>query len=123
MVGRMGARPFVMDADRHDAVMTWVSHLPHAAAAALARIVHTAAGEEIERFAGPGLLDTTRIAQRPSALSLELALADPEALAASIETLCAELAGISESLRRRDKEALRAYFEEAARTRRRFDKG
>ncbi|HYR46958.1 MAG TPA: prephenate dehydrogenase [Thermoanaerobaculia bacterium] len=121
MVGRMGARPFVMDADRHDTVMMWVSHLPHVAAAALARVVHATAGEEIERFAGRGLLDTTRIAQRPSALALELALADPEALAAGIETMREELARIAENLRRHDAAKLLAGFQEAARARGAFE--
>ena len=122
MVERMGARPFVMDAERHDAVMTWVSHLPYAAAAALARAVVSGGAQGLERLAGPGLLDTTRIAETPAGLALELALADPETLAAAIETMRAELARIAESLRRRDGAKLRACFEEAARARGAFEK-
>ena len=117
-VERMGARPFVIDAERHDAFMTWVSHLPHVAAAALARAVVSGGEQDLERLAGPGLLDTTRIADTPAGLALELALADPDTLAAAIEAVRAELAGIAESLRRRDAAALRAYFEAAARARR-----
>ena len=117
----IGARPVVVDPERHDNLMTWVSHLPHVSAAALTRAVSTGGAEGLARFAGPGLLDTTRIADSPSALLLELALADPEALAAAIESVRADLARIAGSLRRRDAADLRAYFDEAVKARRSFE--
>jgi prephenate dehydrogenase len=84
LVRGIGARPIELAAERHDRLMTWISHLPHAVAVAL---VHAAAPEtasedvELASLAGPGLLDTTRIAGRRRELALELALADPKALA------------------------------------------
>ena len=122
IVRGIGARPVVVDPERHDSLMTWVSHLPHAAAAAVARAVSAGGAEGLERYAGPGLLDTTRIADSPAALLLELALADPEALAAAIENVRGELARIAGSLLRRDAAELRAYFEEAVKARRSFEK-
>jgi prephenate dehydrogenase len=110
-----------VDPERHDALMTWVSHLPHAVATALACAVSSGAGTGLERVAGPGLLDVTRIADSPPALALERALADPEALAAAIEAVRRELHDLSRSLRGRRVEDLRSYFEEAARSRRVFD--
>ncbi len=121
LVSGIGARPAVIDAERHDALMTWVSHLPHAVAAALARAVHAGVGSGVERIAGPGLLDATRIADTAPGLAIELALAQPEALAAAIDTVRRELDDLSRSLIRRDFEALRASFEEAATCRRGFD--
>jgi prephenate dehydrogenase len=121
LVRSIGARPAVVDPERHDALMTWVSHLPHAVATALARAVSSGAGTGLERVAGPGLLDATRIADSPPALALEIALADPEALAAAIEAVRRELHDLSRSLRGRKVEELRSYFEEAARSRRAFD--
>jgi len=108
------ARPAVIDADRHDALMTWVSHLPHAVAAALARAVHAGVGTGVERIAGPGLLDATRIADTAPGLALELALAQPDALAAAIDAVRRELDELSGSLRRGDEVKVRDYFESAA---------
>ena len=121
LVRSMGARPIVVEPERHDALMTWLSHLPHAVAAALARAVASGAGAEVARFAGPGLLDTTRVADSPAGLALELALADPEALAGAIEAVRGELAALGESVRARNIPSLADYFEQASRARRSFD--
>jgi prephenate dehydrogenase len=121
LVRGMGARPAVVDAERHDALMTWVSHLPLAVASALARAVSSGADTGLDRVAGPGLLDTTRVADTPASLALELALSDAEALAAAIETVRAELDQIARSLREQKEETLRAYFEEAEQSRRAFE--
>lgn len=117
LVRGIGARPAVVEAERHDELMTWVSHLPHAVASALARAVSAGAGSGVERIAGPGLLDATRIADTPPGLALELALAQPEALAAAIDSVRRELDEVSGSLRRGDSAKLRDYFESAARAR------
>jgi prephenate dehydrogenase len=98
--------------------MTWVSHLPHAVATALAGAAGAAAGDDLARLAGPGLLDTTRLAGQPVALALELALADPEALAAAIDAVSTELGRLSTALRGADADAVRAFFEEAETIRR-----
>ena len=121
LVRAMGARPVVVDAERHDALVTWVSHLPHAVASALSRAVSSAAGSGLDRMAGPGLLDTTRVADTPAPLALELSLADPAALSAAIESVRSELAELSRRLRGRNAEELRAYFEDAARDRQAFE--
>jgi prephenate dehydrogenase len=114
LVRGIGARPAVIDAERHDALMTWVSHLPHAVAAALAQAVHAGVGSGVARIAGPGLLDATRIADTAPGLALELALAQPDALAAAIDAVRRELDELSGSLRRGDERKVRDYFESAA---------
>lgn len=121
LVLSIGARPITLDADRHDRLMTWVSHLPHAIATALAQATGAAAGDDLARLAGPGLLDTTRLAGQPVALALELALADPEALAGAIDAVCAELGKLSTALRGADADAVRAMFDEAETIRRALD--
>jgi prephenate dehydrogenase len=93
--------------------MTWVSHLPHAVAAGLARAARRGAGADLDGLAGPGFLDTTRLASQRVSLALELALADPRALAGAIDAVSGELAELSAALRRADTEALRAFFEQA----------
>lgn len=107
-----GARPVPIDAADHDRLMTWMSHLPLAVASALTRAAAAGAGEDFG-LAGPGLLDSTRVAAQPAALALELALADTAGLAAAIDTVGGELGHLAEALRRGDTEAVRTFFEKA----------
>jgi prephenate dehydrogenase len=111
-VRSLGARPIHLDAEAHDRAMTWASHLPLAAAAAIARSVGSGPAEAA-LLAGPGLRDTTRLAGQPLSLSLELALADPGALAVALDAVAAATAELSSLLRRGDEQALRAFLEEA----------
>jgi prephenate dehydrogenase len=114
LVASIGAVPFVLDAERHDEAMTRVSHLPHAVSAALAAAAGRNVSPDAVRLAGPGLLDTTRLARAPLDLLLELALADPPALANAIGDAAAELAALREALLAGDAAAVRAFFEHAA---------
>ncbi len=113
-----GARPIRVDAVRHDRLMTWASHLPLSVAAALVRAAGASCGTDLSQLAGPGYLDTTRVAGQPVALALELALADRESLASAIGSVSRELASLSAALRREDVDALRRFFQEASDTRR-----
>ncbi|HEU5209504.1 MAG TPA: prephenate dehydrogenase/arogenate dehydrogenase family protein [Longimicrobiales bacterium] len=57
---RLDAKPQLIDAEEHDALLAWTSHLPQATASALARALLAAdiAGDQL----GPGGRDTTRLA-------------------------------------------------------------
>jgi prephenate dehydrogenase len=114
LVREAGAVPKVVDAAVHDAAMTWVSHLPLAVASALATAVERGAGERARGLAGPGLLDTTRLAETPRALAMELALADPGRLAAALDEVAGGLGSLSRALRAGDSDAVRRFFEEAS---------
>jgi prephenate dehydrogenase len=114
LVRAAGARPALLDAARHDALMTWASHLPLAVASALARAAAERGGDELASVAGPGLLDTTRVAGQPTPLALELALADPAALADAVDAVRGELARLASALRSADADEVRGFLEEAA---------
>ena len=114
LVGAAGARPLVIDAERHDSLMTWISHLPHAVAVSLVRSAAHGAGPDLARLAGPGLLDSTRIAGRRLELAMELAMADPEALADAIEAAREELDRLARALREGRMKEVRRIFSEAA---------
>lgn len=116
-----GARPLVVSAERHDQLMTWVSHLPLAVASALARSARRHGGKGIEEAGGPGFVDTTRLARTPRELALELALADPDALARAIDALRDELGELADVLRSGAREALGAFLDEAAAARAQLD--
>jgi prephenate dehydrogenase len=113
----------IIDAPDHDRAMTWVSHLPHAVAVALARAAAEGASGRLEELAGPGFLDTTRIAGRRTDLALELALADPEALARAIDAVGVELRMLASALREGDRDALTRLYLDAAADRRAAETG
>jgi len=60
-VAAFGAREIVLDPARHDRLVAWSSHLPQLASTALASLIGDRA-PEAAAVAGPGLLDTTRLA-------------------------------------------------------------
>jgi prephenate dehydrogenase len=121
LVDAVGARAILLDAERHDRLMTWISHLPLAVATSLMRAAAAEAGPDLAALAGPGFLDTTRIAGQRLELALELALADPDALARSIDAVRSELSRLATALRDRDERALSHFFEEAVAARRDLD--
>jgi len=60
-VAAFGAREIVLDPAAHDRLVAWSSHLPQLASTALASLIGDRA-PEAANAAGPGLLDTTRLA-------------------------------------------------------------
>lgn len=56
-----GAREIILDPARHDRLVAWSSHLPQLASTALASLIGDRA-PEAANVAGPGLMDTTRLA-------------------------------------------------------------
>jgi prephenate dehydrogenase len=83
----VGARVEEMTPEAHDAILARVSHLPHVVAYALVRAL--AARRQGERrvldYAGPGFLDTTRIAGSPPEIWRDVTLANREALIAALQ--------------------------------------
>jgi len=60
-IARFGARQITLDAAEHDRLVAWSSHLPQLASTALASVLHDGA-PNAALVAGPGLLDSTRLA-------------------------------------------------------------
>ncbi len=116
LVSSIDALPVVVDAAAHDAAMTRISHLPHAVAAALARVAARRGAAEAA-LAGRGLLDTTRLAETPLDLAMELSRANPAALAEALDEVGEEVSRLAEALRSGDPEAVQAFFEQAGQAR------
>ena len=83
----LGARPQVIDAETHDSLVAYLSHLPQLAASALMRVV----GERVEAdglaLAGRGLSDTTRLASSPVDIWRDIAVTNPDNLCRAIDDL------------------------------------
>jgi len=90
------ARVEYVSAEAHDALMTWVSHLPQLAATALAA---TLASRGIDpRSAGPGARDSTRLAASPFEQWAPLVFAHPAPLADALAQLERTIAGVRAAL-------------------------
>ena len=123
LVGALGMRPFAMDAAEHDRRLALVSHLPHAAAFALALVAARAGDPALAKLVGGGFRDTTRIAASSPALWTDILRASPE-LPAALDGYAAALARLRAAL---DPAAgpgeLRALLEEAEAYRRAIPDG
>ena len=87
-----GARPVVLDAERHDRVVALASHLPQLASTALAHLVHDAPeGGDILRTAGPGLVDMTRLALSPYDVWADILATNQAAVDAALGAYIAKL--------------------------------
>jgi prephenate dehydrogenase len=60
-IALFGAREIILDPAQHDRLVAWSSHLPQLASTALASLLHDRA-REAANVAGPGLIDSTRLA-------------------------------------------------------------
>jgi prephenate dehydrogenase len=60
-VAAFGAREVILDSAEHDRLVAWSSHLPQLASTALASVIGERA-PQAATLAGPGLLDSTRLA-------------------------------------------------------------
>jgi prephenate dehydrogenase len=106
----IGMRITRVTPDDHDRLLAEVSHLPHAAAAALVAIQ----SEGGLRLSGKGFLDATRIAGGDGTLWRDIFLDNRDNLLASIARLKHELAQVEQMLKNNDTGALAEWLDAAA---------
>jgi prephenate dehydrogenase len=87
----LGARPATMDAEMHDRLMAYVSHLPQLTASVLMEVVGRAAANDGLRFAGRGLTDSTRLASSPASVWREICAANADDIGPALDELIARL--------------------------------
>jgi prephenate dehydrogenase len=117
----LGARPSTMDADTHDRVMAYVSHLPQLTASVLMEVVGDAASNEGLRFAGRGLTDSTRLASSPASVWREICAANADDIGPALDALIARLSELRADLQ--SGRTVDEIFDEAARWRAELMKG
>ena len=114
----MGARVMTMDAERHDRLCAWISHLPQMIATALASALREELGDEeaATQIGGRALREMTRIAHSPYSMWRDIALTNSQNIEEALLRFEQQLAHLRENLRGPE---LRELFESANR----FGKG
>lgn len=117
----LGARPATVDADGHDRLMAFLSHLPQLTASALMEVVGTAATPDGLRLAGRGLVDTTRLASSPASVWRDICASNADVIADALDALIKRLTELRADLQRGD--AIETIFDEAGKWRAELMKG
>ncbi len=100
-VTAIGARVLDLDANRHDELVAWVSHLPQFLATALSALLEDQVGEapELKDVGGRALREMTRLGASPYSMWRDIALSNTEAVQSALLALEQRLAHIRENLR------------------------
>jgi len=105
LVQQFGARVMEMDAERHDEVCAWVSHLPQMLSTALAALLEETFASDpegraaVEAIGGRALRETTRLGASPYSMWRDVAMTNTEPIAASLLALERRLEHMRENLR------------------------
>jgi prephenate dehydrogenase len=89
-VAAFGAREIILDPLRHDRLVAWSSHLPQLASTALASVIGAHAPEAAS-VAGPGLLDSTRLAMSSFDLWRDILETNSVEVSAALDAYIAKL--------------------------------
>jgi prephenate dehydrogenase len=119
LIEACGGRVVPTDADRHDALVAAVSHLPQLVSSLLMSVVHESAGRDGLACAAGGLRDTTRLAASSASMWLPILHANHDHLAPLVAELARRLAAAAVALD--DREAMARLFAAANRHRRDLD--
>jgi prephenate dehydrogenase len=114
---KIGARIVVLDADEHDRVVSFTSHLPQLVSTALAVAVSERADVSV---AGSGLMDMTRLALSSYDLWRDILATNSEHIERALAIYIQELEHVRENLRTRQ---LQKEFERGAELAARLRKG
>jgi prephenate dehydrogenase len=112
LLGTIGARVVTLDAERHDRLCAWISHLPQMIATALACSLREEFGEDdaLMQIGGRALREMTRIAQSPYSMWRDIAMTNTENIEEALLHFEQQLAHLRENLRGPE---LREMFEAA----------
>ena len=111
-IKKIGARMEILDADAHDQLCAWISHVPQMISTALAATLVSEYSESapLLESGGRALREMTRIAASPYSMWRDIALTNKTQIAEALQKLEQELAHIRENLGTRE---LEFAFEQA----------
>lgn len=115
----VGARVDEMDAARHDQILAWVSHLPHALAFSAVNALLDRDGT-LQEFAGPSFRDLTRVAASAVDTWCDIFLANAPQVDAALAAFAVTLADLRTAIAAGDDARLRSILSRAHTARRRW---
>ena len=112
LLATTGARFITLDAERHDRICAWVSHLPQMISTAFATVLRDELGDDeaVVQIGGRALREMTRIAHSPYSMWRDIALTNSENIEDVLLRFEQQLMYLRENLRG---PALRELFESA----------
>jgi len=112
LLASIGARTLAIDAERHDKLCAWVSHLPQMISTAFATVLRDELGDDdaVVQIGGRALREMTRIAHSPYSMWRDIALTNSVNIEEAILRFEQQLTHLRENLRG---PALRELFESA----------
>jgi prephenate dehydrogenase len=118
MVTTIGAKPYWIDPEEHDAYVAGISHLPFLLAASLVEVTsRSPAWKEMSALAASGYRDTTRLASGDPVMHRDIAITNRVALTRWINDMVANLIELREQLIDDDAHAIEAMLQHARATR------
>jgi prephenate dehydrogenase len=120
MAQAVGARPLLLDAPCHDALVAAISHLPYLLAVGLVATAERLANDTVWEVAASGFRDTSRLAASDEAMMLDILLTNRTAVRRMLARFQDQLAGLAHLLETGDEAGLRAAMTAAAQRRRRL---
>ncbi len=114
LVETIGARPYYIDADEHDAYVAGISHLPFLLATTLVEITsHSPAWKEMAALAASGFRDMSRLAAGDTVMHRDICLTNHRALIRWINDTIGFLLEMRHHLEQHDAERIQAVFTHA----------
>lgn len=115
VLNKLGSRIYIITAEEHDRCAALLSHLPHLLSAVLLNTVsRDRENEKLNKLAGSGFHDMTRIAGGSPQLWQDIFWTNKDNLKNVLEKYISELEKIKESLNSEDKDGLYYLLKEAA---------
>jgi prephenate dehydrogenase len=113
IVTRLGAHPFVLDADRHDRLVAGISHLPFVLSSALVQCLGKEEDwRELTRLAAGGFRDMSRLAAGSPTMYRDICVTNKEEILNWLDALASELDTIRSLITHEDN-VLEPYFAQA----------
>jgi len=95
----LGARPLEIEADAHDRLLAFTSHLPQLTASALMHVVGETVGPSGLALSGGGLADTTRVAASPARIWTDICATNTDELVPALDRLIDTLSKVRADLK------------------------
>ena len=119
LVHSIGARPLILDAERHDRLVAMTSHLPYMLAVALVKAAETLAQDDplVWKLAASGFRDTSRLAGGDITMMLDIVTTNRDQILKALRQAQTELSTLARCLEEGDLSTLERTLT-AARNRR-----